>query len=193
MENKEINWTLDFMRSFKSSIDGKESDVIAIKDEVLRARSEGATMFFAGNGASTTIASHASLDYMNQLGIRCMCLNDPNVLTCFANDFGYEEVFARSIKIYGKPGDVVVLVSSSGMSKNVVEAAKVAKERGMKIVTLTGFNKENDLMSLGDINLWIDSKVYNVVECAHMLMLVAVCDMIVSQEKEKIGVHGRNL
>jgi D-sedoheptulose 7-phosphate isomerase len=190
MEN-ETKWTSDFIESFKSSIGSKEEDILRIKEEVVRARDAGGMVFFAGNGASTTIASHASLDYMNQLGMQCMCLNDPNVITCFSNDFGYEEVFARSIKIYGKPGDLCILVSSSGMSKNVVKAACIAKTLGLRIITLTGFDPDNDLKALGDVNLWIDSKVYNVVECAHMLMLVAVCDMIVSQEKEKIGEHGR--
>jgi D-sedoheptulose 7-phosphate isomerase len=174
--------------------DKKIIDNLAIfKKIVLDARDNNKTIYFAGNGASTTIASHAALDFTNQLAVKCHALNDPNFITCFANDFGYDDFMARSIKLYAESDDVIVLISSSGQSQNVINAAKVAKEMKCKVVTLSGFDYSNPLQKLGDVNLWLDSNQYNIIECIHMFWLVMVCDVIVNEETELIGLHGRKL
>jgi D-sedoheptulose 7-phosphate isomerase len=174
--------------------DKKIIDNLAVfKKIVLDARDNNKTIYFAGNGASTTIASHAALDFTNQLAVKCHALNDPNFITCFANDFGYDDFMARSIKLYAESDDVIVLISSSGQSQNVINAAKVAKEMKCKVVTLSGFDYNNPLQKFGDINLWLDSKQYNIIECIHMFWLVMVCDVIVNEEAELIGLHGRKL
>ena len=167
-----------------------EGQLIEFRDLVLKTRESGNKMMFAGNGASTTIASHGALDFMGQLNLPCISFNDPNCITAFSNDFGYEGVFARYTHFFAEEGDVLVLVSSSGKSPNVLEAAKVAKEKGCKIVTFSGFGEDNDLRQLGDINFWVDSKSYNIVESIHNSWLVSVVDLIISKEQDKVGVHG---
>jgi len=167
--------------------------MIQFKEMILDARDKCKTMYFAGNGASTTIASHAALDFTNQLAIRCHAMNDPNFITCFSNDFGYEDFMERTVKLYADKEDMVVLISSSGRSQNAVNAAIRAKLMGCKVVTFTGFDKNNPLKKLGDINFWLNNRDYNVVESTHMTWLVTVCDLIASYEKDKIGTHGRNL
>jgi len=179
-------WFASRLKEYKHALsmnDKKIIDNLAIfKKIVLDARDNNKTIYFAGNGASTTIASHAALDFTNQLAVKCHALNDPNFITCFANDFGYDDFMARSIKLYAESDDVIVLISSSGQSQNVINAAKVAKEMKCKVVTLSGFDYSNPLQKLGDINLWLDSKQYNIIECIHMFWLVMVCDVIVDDK-----------
>jgi len=193
----EKEWLTNRLEEYRHSLTLNSEKIInnleEFKKVVLDIRNKGKTIYFAGNGASTTIASHGSLDFTNQLGVKCHALNDPNFITCFANDFGYDDFMARSLKLYAEKGDAVVLISSSGQSQNVVNAAKVAKEKNCTIITLSGFEPDNPLRSLGDINLWLDSKEYNIIECIHMFWLVMVCDSIAHDESELVGLHGRNL
>ena len=83
---------------------------------------------------------------------------------------------AEALRAYADAGDVVILISSSGQSLNLVNAAKVAKEMGLEIVTLSGFLPSNPLRRMGHINLWVDSQAYNVVETAHQTWLLALVD-----------------
>jgi len=83
------------------------------------------------------------------------------------------------IKNYGKKNDLLILISSSGKSKNMINAVKQAKKKNFyKIVTFTGFNKNNTLKKKGDINFWVDSKNYNSIESAHHLYLLMIVDMV---------------
>ena len=192
---KEINWIQDRLDQICNCISyhGIEDDLINAKDLVLQTRQQNKKIIFAGNGASTTIASHAALDFMNQLAVESYCFNDPNMITANANDFGYDEGLSRYIKLTAKDGDLIVLISSSGMSPNIINAAVTAKKLGCEIITLSGFNKNNTLKKCGNVNLWVDSKEYNIVECVHNAWLVLVCDLIVKDEQDKVGTHGRIL
>ena len=101
------------------------------------------------------------------------------IITCYANDFKFENWIARTIKKYGEKGDLLILISSSGESSNMIKAAKSAKKKGFsKIITFTGFEKDNKLSKLGDVNFWISSKDYNKVESAHHLYLLLIVDLI---------------
>tara|TARA_Y100000034_G_scaffold108155_1_gene138315 strand:- start:33 stop:638 length:606 start_codon:yes stop_codon:yes gene_type:complete len=167
--------------------------IIQMRNMVIETRERDGKMIFAGNGASNTIATHASLDFMNQLGIPCLPLNDSGVITAFSNDFGYDSCVERFTKLHANENDMLVLISSSGMSENIVRAAKYANDIGCGVVTFTGFSSNNHLKTLGDVNFWVDSNEYNIVENIHMMWLISVCDLIAFEEKETIGTHGRNL
>jgi D-sedoheptulose 7-phosphate isomerase len=140
-------------------------------------------IIFVGNGASATIASHCALDYTKQAGIRSVCFNDAAILTAYGNDYGYEWWVARALEHYADACDLVVLLSSSGKSKNIVEGARYAKEKKHQIITLSGFDPDNPLRKLGHVNLWANSRSYNVVETAHMLWLVALCDLAIGSRE----------
>jgi D-sedoheptulose 7-phosphate isomerase len=159
---------------------------------ILRYREYDKKMIFAGNGASNTIATHASLDFTNQLAIPCFSFNDASVVTAYSNDFGYDNSAERFVRLYGDD-DCYVFISSSGESENLVRAARYANTEGYKVVTFTGFNENNRLKQLGHLNFWVDSADYNVVENIHMVWLSTICDMQAHKEKEHIGVHGRKL
>ncbi|MDQ3068399.1 MAG: SIS domain-containing protein [Acidobacteriota bacterium] len=135
----------------------------------------------AGNGGSAAIASHVSVDLTKALAIRAISFNEADLITCFGNDYGYDQWLAKAIEAYADPGDVAVLISSSGQSPNIVNAARAAKVLGLTVVTLSGFDAANPLRTLGDQNLWTDSRNYNVVESVHQTWLLACLERLMAQ------------
>jgi D-sedoheptulose 7-phosphate isomerase len=132
-----------------------------------------------GNGGSATIASHFSMDLTNNTSIRCFNYNDPSLITCYSNDFSYENWISRTILKYGDYNDLLILISSSGNSRNMINAYKAAKKKKFyKTVSFTGFEKQNKLGKLTDINFWINSKNYNSVESAHNFFLLMLVDLL---------------
>ena len=132
-----------------------------------------------GNGGSASIASHFSMDLTNNSKIKCLNYNDASIITCFANDFKFENWIKRAIGKFGEKNDILILISSSGRSKNMINAAITARRKKFfKIITLTGFDVSNPLKKLGDINLHINSKNYNHIENTHQIMLLTMVDMI---------------
>jgi D-sedoheptulose 7-phosphate isomerase len=156
--------------------------------EMLRSCTQrGNKVIFAGNGASATIASHCALDFTKQARIRSVSFNDAAILTAYGNDYGYEWWVARAMEHYADPGDLAFLISSSGKSRNIIHAAEYARENSLEVITLSGFVPDNPLKQLGHVNLWCNSRSYNTVETAHMLWLVALCDLIIG--KREYGVE----
>jgi D-sedoheptulose 7-phosphate isomerase len=143
-------------------------------------------VILVGNGGSASIASHVAVDLTKVGGIRAVTFNDDNLLTCFANDYGYEHWVEKALEFYAEGKDVAVLISSSGRSPNIINGAVLARARGLQVVTMSGFDANNALRTLGDLNFWVDSRSYNIVEMTHHIWLVAVIDKIV-RDKGDIG------
>lgn len=143
-------------------------------------------VIIAGNGGSSAIASHVSVDLVKSAGIRSINFNEYNLITCFANDYGYEEWIERALEFYAEKDDVIILISSSGSSKNITNAAKKAKEMGLTVITLSGFNKNNPLRHLGDLNLWVNSSEYNIVEMVHQVWLLALTDKLGNKKRRAV-------
>jgi D-sedoheptulose 7-phosphate isomerase len=136
------------------------------------AHAAGGRVIFVGNGGSAAVASHMAIDYSKNKGIRATTLCDVATLTALANDFGYDRVFSRQIAWHGRREDVMVIISSSGRSLNIIDAADEARSRGLwAIVTLTGMNPNNRLRMLGSLNFWVPSDQYAVVENTHLQLL----------------------
>ena len=130
-----------------------------------------------GNGGSAAIASHACVDYLKVAKIKSMVFNDPSLFTCFANDYGHDKWMEEGIKHYGDEGDLLISISSSGMSKNIINACKAARRKKFfAIITLTGFSEKNSVKKLGNINFWVNSKVYNFIENIHQIIVLAISD-----------------
>lgn len=144
-------------------------------------KARGKKMMFAGNGASASIAEHGAVDFTKQGGVRGVTFHDPNLITCFANDFGYDNWVAKAVEHYADPGDAVVLISTSGASPSVVNAARTAKARGLSVVTFTGRHEDNPLRALGDISFWAPSHAYNIVENLHSIWLTATIDYVIGR------------
>ncbi len=137
----------------------------------------GNKLMFIGNGGSAGIASHMAIDYSKNGGIRAMAFNDGAALTCLGNDLGYEEVFAKQIDLHARTGDLLVAISSSGKSMNILKAADVARERGCTVYTFSGFTAENPLRNYGDLNFYVDSAEYGFVEITHLALIHSILDL----------------
>lgn len=178
-----IKITLDFFPAYFSIIAERISLVhheqLEKAAELFRqAHIQNRKVIFIGNGGSAAMASHLSVDFTKAAKIRAINFNEADLLTCFANDFGYENWVSNALEAYADKGDVVVLISSSGKSPNIINGAIQARNMGLPIVTLSGFKSDNPLRKLGDINFWCDSDVYNVVEMTHHVWMLSLVDYI---------------
>ena len=181
-------WLDDYFARFRPAFDPAVYDtLVRFRDLAVGVRERGAKMIFAGNGASASIASHGSVDFTKQAGVRSIDFNEPNLITAYANDYGYEHWVARALAKHAQAGDAVVLISASGASPNIVRAAQYAREQGLQLVTFSGRQPDNPLRGMGDVNFWIDSHAYNVIEAVHMLWLTTVIDMVVGRAEYSVN------
>jgi D-sedoheptulose 7-phosphate isomerase len=160
-----------------------ESGVLATVQILRSARDRGAAVFVIGNGGSAGVASHAVTDFVNVARLRAQTVHDPSLLTCMANDYGYEGAFARILSTYLRPGDVLVAISSSGKSPNICNAAARVRDLGGTVITLSGFSKDNALRPLGNLNIWLDSMDYGLVEIGHQFILHNISDRFAQDAK----------
>jgi D-sedoheptulose 7-phosphate isomerase len=151
--------------------------VVAAMELVRAAQAANRKVIMVGNGGSAGIASHQSVDYWKNGGVRAIAFNDASLLTCIGNDLGYENVFSAPITQFADAGDIVFAISSSGASPNILNAAKAARDKGCKLVTFSGFAENNPLRPLGDINFHVASSSYGLVEILHLFIIHTVLDM----------------
>lgn len=137
----------------------------------------GGKLMIVGNGGSAGIASHLAIDFSKNGGLRAMAFNDAAALTCLGNDLGYENVFSAQIGFHARPGDLLVAISSSGRSPNILKAVRAARERDCVVLTLSGFEAGNPLRLTGDINLYVPSTSYGFVEITHLTLCHALLDL----------------
>jgi D-sedoheptulose 7-phosphate isomerase len=155
-------------------------DLVRISAMAVAANAQSKKTILVGNGGSAAMASHVAVDLVKAAGIRAINFNEADLITCFANDFGYEHWVEKALEFYADKGDLVILISSSGQSQNIINGARKALEMELDLITLSGFRSDNPLRSLGEINLWIDNDSYNHVEMAHHIWLVAIVDYIIA-------------
>jgi D-sedoheptulose 7-phosphate isomerase len=141
-------------------------------------REEGGMLYVVGNGGSASVASHAVTDFLNVGKLRATTVHDSSLITCMANDFGYEAAYARILSILAKPSDVLVAISSSGRSPNIVNAVNAFRNQGGVAITLSGFSSDNPLRGLGHYNIWLDSADYGSVEIGHQFVLHNLADRL---------------
>lgn len=142
-------------------------------------------LFFIGNGGSSAIASHMTADFMKNGGMNTYSLYDNAVTTCMGNDYGYEYIFSRPMEFLVRDGDLVVAISSSGNSQNIVNAIEIAKTKGATVITLTGFQPQNRVKQMGDINIYVPCEKYGMVESIHNLILQQIVDLIMDRDGVK--------
>ena len=138
-------------------------------------------VYIVGNGGSASIASHVSVDFTKVARVPSFTFNNSNLITCFANDYGYENWVVEAIKTYTNINDLIILISSSGTSKNIVNAAQYCKDNNIDLITLSGFTKDNPLSTLGNVNFHIESTEYNYIEMSHHIILLALVDIFVKK------------
>ena len=134
-------------------------------------------IIIVGNGGSAAIASHFSVDMTKNGKIRCINFNESDLLTCFANDYGYQNWVRQALKFYCDEDDLIILISSSGKSLNMINAAKSIDKKKNILITFTGFNGNNLLSKYGRINFTVNSKNYNIIENIHQYWLLNIVDL----------------
>ena len=180
---KSFNEYKNSINSILSNITDKQLDKsINIIDQIAKRKGK---VYIVGNGGSASIASHVSVDFAKIARIKSSTFNNSNLITCFANDYGYENWVTEAIKAYSSNKDMFILISSSGNSKNIVNAAKFCKKKSINCITLSGFKKNNPLSKLGKVNFHIESNQYNFIEMSHHIILVYLVDIFAKNKLKK--------
>jgi D-sedoheptulose 7-phosphate isomerase len=142
----------------------------------------GHKLMFVGNGGSATTASHMATDYNKNGNLRTLSLNDSSMLTCLGNDYSFADIFAKQVEFHATRGDVLVAISSSGKSPNILNAVKAARALGCTILTMSGFAPDNPLRREGDMNVYLPSDLYGIVEIGHLAICHAIVDYSMKQD-----------
>ena len=146
---------------------------------VRAAKTNKKCLFFIGNGGSAAIASHMAADYLKNGMMATQTFNDTALMSCISNDLGYQQVFSRPISVHGKQEDVLFAISSSGRSHSILYGVEMALSKRMKIITLSGFEKDNPLRNMGNINFYVPSGKYGLVEVAHHAICHTILDAVI--------------
>ena len=179
-----VNSYLNDFSSLLKPNDELTAMLVEVKKILLNVKKNNSKVMIFGNGGSAAIASHFSVDLTKNAKVRSINFNEADLITCFSNDYGYENWVAKAVEFYADEKDILILISSSGKSMNMINACKAAKNKKIsKIITFTGHDKNNKLSQLGDLNSWIDSKAYNFVENAHQVWLLTIVDLIIGKKE----------
>jgi D-sedoheptulose 7-phosphate isomerase len=146
-------------------------------------------LILVGNGGSAAIASHVQNDLCKALGARAMVFNEPSLLTALTNDIDYASAFEYLVGLWAEPDDWLLAISSSGRSANILRAVKAANDSGSRVATFSGFQPDNPLRRLGDVNFYVSSCSYGIVELAHSALLHYVTDRAVVEHKPEISAQ----
>lgn len=140
-----------------------------------------ARLFFIGNGGSAAVASHMAIDWMKNGGFATFGPGDAAQITCLGNDLGFDNIFSMIIDRHGQLGDVLFAISSSGMSEDILQACDAAKRKMMNVVSLSGFGEGNFLRKKGQVNFYVPSNRYGIVEIAHLAILHSILDEVMAK------------
>ena len=154
-----------------------------VKDLIVSTSKKSGKILIFGNGGSAAIASHVSVDLTKNARIRAVNFNEADLITCFSNDYGYERWIEKTIDFYADKKDIIILISSSGQSINMINACKAAKKKRIRVISFTGHSKNNPLSKLSKISLWVNSKAYNYIENIHQIWLLGICDLIIGKRE----------
>ena len=174
---------LEQARAAANALEARALHVHAVMDAVRTTLSSGGTLFTCGNGGSAAEALHLAEELTgryrsNRRPLRSICLcADPTALTCIANDFGFEQVFARPLAALGRPGDALVVFSTSGRSANLVAALNAARGCGMRTIGLLG-GDGGACLSLCDVAVTVSGVDGAAVQEAHQMVMHAICESL---------------
>lgn len=170
-----------------SSLEPKMAQAADVIDQCLRA---GNKLLVCGNGGSAADASHFATELVvrfakDRPALPAICLtSDSGMLTAAGNDYGFDEIFARQVAAFGLPGDVLICLTTSGKSKNLIRALEEAKGRGLKTIALLG-RDGGSTVGIADVDVLVKSDSTARVQEAHQLLLHVLCEVIESRLVEK--------
>lgn len=176
-----------------NSVIGEAEGFAALCDISLATRDSARCQYLIGNGASAAFSDHMALDWTKNGGVPTHSFASVALLSAMGNDLGFEEAFSAPLSWYGKSGDLLVTISSSGNSKNIIKGIETARGRGLKVVTFSGLKPDNQSRKLGDLNFYIPAKTYGIVECAHQVLLHIWLDRFMGvREWSRVGFQNMN-
>ena len=171
-----------FLRIQANELNDEEVDfqkaISRIVKRISLLRKKDNKVMIIGNGGSASIASHIATDFLKNLKIPALAFNDASLLTCLSNDLGYDNVFSTPVRSLAKKGDILFAISSSGKSKNILNAVTQAKKKGCFVFTFSGFSSLNPLRKMGHLNFYIPSSSYGDIEISHLAICHAVVDTL---------------
>lgn len=179
-----IKWLAEFKRSITTiscKVSGKpvslHKGINTVIAELKRTQRENNFVWWVGNGGSAAICAHLSQDLLNKLKIKSIVLSDASLLTCMANDYGYHKVYSEPLETLAKSGDLLIAISSSGKSANILECARLALQKKMKLITLSGFGNKNPLwLSTATVSFHLAANSFGQVEVGHELLLHSIIE-----------------
>ncbi len=174
-----------YQKLFSSS--RNDLDIIKFKTSIEKTSKAKGKLIFVGNGASASLCSHAATDFTKQAKITSIAFNDHNLITALSNDYGYENWVSKAIQYYSNENDMLIFISVSGESKNLINGINYANDNSLKTASLTGSDKKNTLKSKSDFSLWVDSKAYNIVESIHTIWITLIIDMFVGHPEYSVN------
>lgn len=139
----------------------------------------GRYQFLCGNGASAAFANHMALDWTKTAAVPTLSFSDSALITAMGNDLGYERAFSAPLSWYAKSGDLLVTISSSGNSPNILATIDMARSKGMEVVTFSGMGQDNKSRLLGDLNFYVPGETYGITESSHQALLHVWLDKFV--------------
>jgi len=154
---------------------------------VKKQSSIGGKIISIGNGGSAAITSHMAIDFWKNGGMSAMAFNDGSLLTCISNDFGYKHVFEKPIEFFANKNDVLFAISSSGQSENILKGVQAAQLKGCSVITLSGFDMDNPLRSMGICNFYVPSHEYGSVEVVHQYICHCILDIIIYEKTNSVN------
>lgn len=165
---------MNFQEYKKCLNEVRESDLLKLK-QLINVHQD---IVILGNGGSSAIASHRALDYTNALGKQARTLDSTAMMSCYANDFGWSQTFKLFLERNSDSDTLVILISSSGNSENILNCAQYCVERDLTMITLSGFSVSNKLITeyadKSALSFHVNSSDYGVVECLHDVILHSV-------------------
>jgi len=179
-----MNYEHRYLLEFKKKLDNL--DLLSFKkaEKIIKTfrKNSKKKIIILGNGGSSAIASHATVDFLKNNKLNILNFSDHSLLTCYANDFGYENIFVNILKQYLNKNDLLIIISSSGESKNIVNAVNYCKQQKVKLIGFSGFARDNLLNSKSDIKFWVNSTNYNIIENTHQAWLLMLCDKLAKKK-----------
>ena len=167
--NLQVTDREDVALSIDQGADEAVETILAIKEASRK-------VMLIGNGGSAAVVSHMQNDLCKAVGARAIVFNEPPLMTALSNDDGYECVFERLVDLWASTGDLLIAVSSSGQSENILRAVRAATRKKCHIITCSGFDAANPLRRMGDVNFYAASGIYGFVEITHAALAHLLTD-----------------
>ena len=164
-----------------------DNSILKLRNAINDTHLKKGKLIFIGNGASASLASHAATDFTKQAKITSMAFNDHNLITALSNDYGYQNWVAKAIEFYSEPNDMIVFISVSGESSNLINGINYANKKLISTASLTGSSKTNSLRKKSHYSLWVNSKAYNIVESIHTIWITLIIDLFVGSPEYMVN------